>query len=515
MLPLLAALAALVVVPVYAHGFGERYDLPVPLGYFIVGAGAAVALSFVVIGWSGQAGPRGGGYWRYDLLGLPLVGPLLANPILLLPVRLLSLLLLGLVIASGLFGSQVPSANFSPTFVWVIWWVGLGFFTALVGNAWAIVNPWKLLFEAMEGACRLVKPGFRLSLDESYPESWGAWPALVLFLLFAWLENAYPESSLPARVGAMAVTYTVITLGGMVVFGKHRWLRSGEAFSVVFGFLARFSPTEVRVIGGAPCGECSGECRDEDGECVDCYECFEGAGAGASQARREVNLRPWAIGLARRQRVGPDVVALVVLMLATVTFDGFASTQAWVEVQSRSLDAFVGVVNGTVVNGITIADTLGLLLFPAAFLLVYAGFCALMARVTGNARTSEELAQAFVFSLVPIALAYNVAHFFSLLVVQGQLLITLSSNPFGAGWDLFGTAGYTVDIGVVSSQAVWFLAVGAIVAGHIIAVYLAHRVAMRVFGDRALAVRSQYPMMVLMVTYTVASLWIVAQPIVE
>ena len=127
----------------HAHGFGERYDLPVPLGYFMVGAGVAVALSFVVIGWFGRVGERGGGYWRCNLLGLPLAGPLLTNPLVLLPVKLLSMFLLGLVIAAGLFGSQVPSLNFAPTFVWVIWWVGLGFFVALVGNAWALVNPWK------------------------------------------------------------------------------------------------------------------------------------------------------------------------------------------------------------------------------------------------------------------------------------------------------------------------------------------------------------------------------------
>ena len=163
----------------------------------------------------------------------------------------------------------------------------------------------------------------------------------------------------------------------------------------------------------------------------------------------------------------------------------------------------------------SIADTLGLLLFPAAFLLVYLGFCGLMARAVGDVRTAGELSRAFVFSLVPIALAYNIAHFFTLLVVQGQLLVPLSSDPLGRGWDLFGTAEYVTDIGVVSARAVWFLSVGAIVAGHIAAVYLAHHTATRLFGDRALAMRSQYPMLALMVMYTVVSLWIVAQPIVE
>ena len=121
----------------------------------------------------------------------------------------------------------------------------------------------------------------------------------------------------------------------------------------------------------------------------------------------------------------------------------------------------------------------------------------------------------FVYSLIPIALAYHLAHFLSFLLVQGQAIIPLASDPFGSGWDLLGTAGYTIDIGVVGARFAWFTAVIGIVAGHIIAVYLAHAVALRTLGDRGAALRSQYPMLALMVGYTMLSLWILAQPIVE
>ena len=129
--------------------------------------------------------------------------------------------------------------------------------------------------------------------------------------------------------------------------------------------------------------------------------------------------------------------------------------------------------------------------------------------------TESEVASVFVYSLVPIALAYNIAHFFSLLAIQGQLIIPLASNPFGYGWDLFGTADYLVNIALVNARFTWALSVVAIVLGHIIAVYLSHVIALRAFSDSRSAVRSQYPMMALMVMYTVVSLWIVAQPIVR
>ena len=518
-LPLFALGAALAAQPAYAHGFGDRYDLPMPLGYFLVGAGAAVALSFAVIGLFVKGDIGRHSHWRYNLFQYSWLRAVLTSPLLLIPVKLMSVFLLGLVVAAGLVGSQAPSLNLAPVFVWIIWWVGMGFVSALVGNLWALVNPWKILFEWIEVLHRKLRRGSELSLNEEYPRAWGIWPAVIIFLVFAWLETGFSESSLPRNVGIMGICYTVITLGGMIVFGKHQWLRHGEAFSVVFGFLARFAPTEVRVMDPNICDARDRHCLDRDGECINCYECFETASSPDSpsghQQTRELNIRPFAVGLARNEGITNDLLAMVILLLSAVTFDGFSATPAWAEVQSFSLDIFSGSINNLVINGLTIADTIGLVLFPLAFLAVYLTFSYLMARSVGNAVGLADLARAFVYSLIPIALAYNIAHFLTLLVIQGQIIVPLASDPFGFKWDLFGTADYRVDIGIIGARSLWFLSVGVIVLGHIIAVYLAHVVSTRLFLNRAMALRSQYPMLTLMVIYTVVSLWIIAQPIVD
>jgi hypothetical protein len=127
----------------------------------------------------------------------------------------------------------------------------------------------------------------------------------------------------------------------------------------------------------------------------------------------------------------------------------------------------------------------------------------------------KSLAGMFVLPLVPIAIAYHVAHYFSLLAIAGQFVIPLASDPFGYGWDLFGTMLYRVDIGIVDARSVWYLAVIAIVTGHMIAIWLAHVAATQLYADARAARRSQYPMLILMVGYTMLSLWILAQPIVE
>ena len=160
-------------------------------------------------------------------------------------------------------------------------------------------------------------------------------------------------------------------------------------------------------------------------------------------------------------------------------------------------------------------NTLGLMLFPCIFLLAYILICSLMRRALGDDWDTLSVALVFVYSLIPIALAYNIAHFFTLLVIQGQLIIPLASDPFGYGWDLLGTGEYRVNIGLVNAKFTWVLGVTVIVLGHILAIYVAHIIALRNIYSPRDALRSQYPMLVLMVTYTAISLWIIAQPIVE
>ena len=187
------------------------------------------------------------------------------------------------------------------------------------------------------------------------------------------------------------------------------------------------------------------------------------------------------------------------------TTSGFTATRLWGGVQVSLYD---------VIHNSTNIKTLGLIAFPLVFMGVYLAFSMFMAAVSGKSPPVGDVARAFVYSLVPIALAYHLAHFFSFLLIQGQLVIPLSSDPFGYGWNIFGTAGYRINIGIVDARLAWFTAVGAIVMGHIIAVYLAHVISLRTMNAGRAALRSQYPMLALMVGYTMVSLWILAQPIV-
>ena len=510
---------ALTVSPLSAHAFGQRYDLPIPLNYFLVGAVATVFLSFVLIGLFVQRRPGKFGYPRLNLLNVPILGAVLSSPIVHVVIRAVSVLMFLLLLFAGFFGADRAIENISPAFIWIIWWVGMGYIVALVGNVWVFVNPWKITFEwyrRLRGhADEPEDPPF------TYPQGLDIWPALLLFFLFAWAENVYTGAFRPFTLSVMVLLYSIVMWVGMAAFGKHVWLRNGEAFTVLFGFFSRFSPTELRVTnpvsstGQAPvseygagrdvCRDCASECQLES-ECVDCYECYEYAAA----EDRQLNLRPFAVGLALQERqlkaghVKVATAAFVVLALATVSFDGFQDTETWANLRTDMLSFATS----------DVVDTVALALAPALFAIVYLGFAWAIKTLSREEAGLMEVASAYVFSLVPIALAYNLAHFITLLLIQGQLIIPLVSDPFGFGWNIFGTAEYRLNLNIIGAKAVWFISLIAIVLGHVISVYLAHLVSLRRASSSSNALRGQIPMLALMVIYTATSLWIIAQPIV-
>ncbi len=463
------AIASSFATAAHAHGFGQRYDLPLPLSLYLVGTAAAVAVSFVIVGLLVQQAPRSDAYPRIDLSRS--IGRLIARPEIVLALRLSALALFVLTVAAGFWGDPNPYRNIAPTMVWIIVWVGLAYVSAFVGNIWALINPWRTAFDAADWLCRRVA-GAELSLRRPYPEALGVWPAVALLVAFSWIELVYPSPAVPSHIAWLAVGYSLLTWAGMIVFGE-TWLDRGEVFSLVFGTFARFAPTEV--------------------------------------SRRGPALRPFGAGLLDSGPVSISMTAFVLLLLSSVLYDGLLGTPEWSIVEgavSAKFPAFAG-------SGLMFVRTAGLVTFWLLFLGAYLAVSALMSTVLSRRLSPLAIAQSFAFTLVPIAIGYHLAHYLTFLLVQGQYIVPLASDPFGFGWNLFGTAGYRADIGIVGARFAWYAALTAILLGHIAAVYLAHLKAMRLLPSRAAALRSQIPLTALMVVYTFVSLSILAEPIVE
>ena len=484
-----------------AHGFGIRYDLPVPLYLYLAAAGAAVVVTFLLLGAFVRRHGEDGSYPRLTLTGWRPLARLVLGPAPRLIGGSIGCFVLATVLVTGLGGSNDATSNPAEFLVWIYFWAGLVVLSGLLGNLYALVNPWSALYDLAQ-RLRGRPPGGGVI---TYPQRLGAWPAVAGYCAFAWFELASGLSAHPRALAAAALAYTVYTLTMMWLFGRDRWLARGEAFSVLFRFIGAFAPVEVRTRDPSGCAACSSHCREGQTVCVNCGECFR------SGRDRDVAVRPWAVGLLSLPAVGWDVVVFVILTLSSLAFDGISATPPW----ASFVDATGGLSDALGVVGPVLVKTAGLVAVTLAFLLVFCLVVRAVARTGGAPDAGVRIMALFAYTLVPIALVYNAAHNYSYMVIQGQGLFPLLGDPLHNGAHLLPTAGYRVSFALADAQLVWYIQVVLIVVGHMLSVYLAHVRALS-FGHRARnAVIGQLPMLVLMVAYTMTSLWILSQPISE
>ena len=427
-------------IHVLAHGVGGRSDLPLPLWLFMYGAAFALLISFVALRilWprprlakasTGRAFPAGSATAVAIVRGC---------------IRFLGLFAFGVVLYAAVAGVDNAGENVAPYALYVGFWVGMQVVSALVGDLYALANPFDTL-------ALLLRIPARTSRTEDHDP--GQWTAALLLLSFAWLELAYHTPSSPRVIGVWLSVYTVAVLGGALVWGRE-WLRYGEGFAALFALLGHIAP-----VG-----------RDD---------------AGHLRIRAPLS----ALSTLRLRR---GMSAVVFVALGSTTFDGLSRTKFWADI-----------VNQRTGWSATFVATIGIVWTIAMVCVAYLIATRVVARITDE--DPNTVATAFIASLVPIAFAYAVAHYFSLLVFDGQNLIALASDPFGRGWDLFGTIDQTVNYRLVSVRTIALVQAGAIVVGHVSGVLVAHDRAVERYRPN-LAVRSQYPLLAVMIAYTVGGL---------
>ncbi|HSD78029.1 MAG TPA: fenitrothion hydrolase [Solirubrobacteraceae bacterium] len=457
------ALAAALAAPeaALAHGLSARQDLPIPEWLLAWGAAAVLVASFVALAalWPR---PRLERARARDVARFPLV----------LEVALgaLGVAAFALTVWAGLAGSQTPAANLAPTVVYVGFWVGLPVLSVLLGDVFAALSPWRAVARAAGWAA--ARLGAAAPAPLAYPARLGRWPAAAGILAFAWLELCHTDRDDPSLLAVLALGYAAVQLVGMALYGVERWTREADAFGVYFGLFARLSPLR-----------------------------WEG---------RRLSVRAPLSGATWLDAV-PGTVALLCVMIGSTSFDGLSQGGAWTGERGpavRLQDAFEGLGLGPE-PALEAAYTVGLLAMVALVAAVFAVGVRGMTTV-GRDHRAGELARRFAHTLIPIALAYVVAHYFSLLVFQGQAMAFLVSDPLGDGSDYLGTATASIDYGLLGANAVWYVQVAALVVGHVAGLTLAHDRALVVYDRAREAARSQYWMLAVMVAFTGLGLYLLS-----
>ncbi len=429
-----------------AHGVGGRGDLPLPLWMFSWAASIALVLSFIALGF----------LWTQPKLAALAARP--THPLgavgrgLVAILRAVALALYVTALAAGFWGIDDPARNLLPVTLYVAVWVGSLVLSGLVLDLWSLINPLVTLTRIVE---RLL--GRTGETSPNAPSSMvGDAAAAVGMFVFLYYELIHLSGASPRSIGRLLAVHTVVSVVVGVRWGSS-WLRRYEPFSAVSYFVGHLAPFGVR------------------------YE------------PSSVTARVPMSGLAT---VPTDVasVALLMVVLGGTTFDGFA--------ESRSGRSLFGTAEGW--TG-TVALTAGLAASVLLVTVLYTVGCWWVARVTGERTTA--MIGAFAPSVIPIVFGYALAHYAQLLVDEIQSFWFRLSDPFGKGWDLFGSAAGEVDYNVVSPDAIAWVQVLAILFGHIGAVAVAHDRSLERF-DAKDAWRSQFAMLVVMVAYSTLGLWL-------
>lgn len=444
--------------PIFAHGIVGRADLPIPAGLFAGAAAAVLVVSFLALAslWSQ---PRIEQARERRLVALPRVLDLLAGTI--------GVVAFVVVVYAGLAGTDSQQDNIAPWAVFVAFWVGIPFLSLVFGDIFRAFSPWRAIGRATGWVAQRFG-GDAMPEPLVYPARLGRWPAAAGVVGFGICELAWAPGREPGPLAILMLAYIVVQLVGMSLYGVEQWTRNADSFGAYFGLFALLAPLTARdgvLFGRAP-----------------------------------------AVGAARLDAV-PGALALLLAGIGVTAFDGAAEGPVF-NAAAPGLQDFFSSLGASTPHALELAFIVGLAVAILLVAGIYLGAIEGMPPVRDLGRRG--LARALAHSLVPILAAYIVAHYFSLLAYNGQDAWRLASDPLGKGSDILGGAGRTIDYGVVSATAIWYIQVGALVVGHVSGLVLSHDRALVLYSDARAASRSQIVMLVLMVCFTCLGLWLLS-----
>lgn len=460
---------------------------------------------------------------RFDLLSIGLLKRAACSRIFRFSCQAIVVALFVMVVAAGLFGNQNPALNIAPILTWTVWWGMLIILIMFAGKAWCYVCPWDAIAGWVERLSFWKKSDDGLTLGLK-------WPRIVrniaiatfLFVGLTWVELGFGVTMKPRVTAYLAIAMLLMAVMSALLFDKKSFCRYGCLVGRVSGLYALFASTEVRSKSANVCQDChSKECvtgsetaygcptflypgkLQSNTYCIQCMECIQ----ACPHDNLAVNLRPWGSDLVTEGKPRADEAYLALLMLAITGFHGLTMTAIWGQ--------FVEAIRSAAGAGRIVGFSLSMLLLMLGPILIYAVLVA-MSRELGKGHSLKPLTYRdyfirYAYALLPIALFYHIAHNLEHLLMEGPKVATMISDPFGWGWNLFGTAGWSIPP-LISLQNLWIVQVLLVLVGHVYSLWVAQKTSLRLFGTAKAAFRSQLPMLGGMISFSVFSLWLLKQP---
>jgi hypothetical protein len=445
----------------FAHGAERGLVMLLPAEHYITGAALAVASTFVLLSFISPQWVERVISASAGLFSLNSISPVIPS--------LVSFFILLFLVIAGFSGTHDPLLNPLPVFIWTLWWVIFTSIQFVTGDLWVYLNPWS-------GPTRIIRKYCRLEGNPAaLPRRIGYFPAILLFAGFAWFELVYPAPEDPEKLATAVATYWLINMTAILVFGEKQWLERGEPFSIFYHLIGSMAPIQVS--------------RKQETPAVVRLAC-PGAGLTALPA------------------LPMSGVLFVLLTLSSVSFDGLSGTFLWLE--------FIG-VNPLEFPGrsaVAVSNTLGML--GALVILSVAFFgCVYLGCILSDQRDQFlEACGRLVYSIIPISLVFHAAHYLTRVLVTVQYTVPSFTDPFGIGWNSSVTENYHVTTSFLNNidkvELIWKFQTTIIVLGHIIGIWVAHTIALRIFGHSRVTAYTQLFLAGFMVCYTIFGLWLLS-----
>ena len=453
---LIAACIALWPTLALGHASEQGFVLLLPTDIYIAAGGVCVALTVLLIAALPDRISRGL-FHPLPLMHLPRTGLHHLG-------SLASAVFLGWLIWIGLTGTRDPLVNLLPLGIWTLWWVILVSLQGLLGNHWRWTNPWSGVGHLLARLTGTRAP-FR------YPRWLGYGPAILGLLGFAGFLLADPAPADPTRLALFVGGYWYAMLLGLVLFGP-RWLLRGEALTVLMrAYMQMALP-------------------------------------GRRRGRLMIGLPGWRALATRRVPLG--LAMFILLLLGIGSFDGLNETFWWLGVLDINPLEFPGR------SAVVTENLYGLVLANSALIAIFAACLWLGGRFARTEHGVVSMIRVYAPSVLPIALAYHIAHYLPSLLVEVQYLLKALSDPHQNGADYLGYAEHYVTTGFFNTpgtvRVIWLVQAGVVVGGHVLAILMAHASALRLHGNHKQALLGHIPLAGFMVLYTCFGLWLLASP---
>ena len=497
-----------------------------PDGLFYGALAGAAALSVVALvarAWL-AGGTRSG--WRFELTALRPVRALVGKRWFQFALQVPLVGALGLILYAGFFGTPVPERNAATLITWTLWWTLLILDILLLGRMWCLVCPWDAIASWIRRLAFWRRTDEPLSLDLPWPR-WlrNVYPATVLFIGLTWLELGWGVTMSPRSTAGLGLLMVVLAVLPALIFERKSFCRYVCLVGRICGLYSMLAPVELRAKDRKVCGSCEGrDClegnengypcptgqflgtMDSNAYCTVCTECVK----TCPHDNVAVNLRPWAADLSRLRRPRRDEAILALVMLSMTSFHGLTMTPIWTE-----LTAWLqGVADVTYLPAFSVGMAAILVVPGALYLQANAVATGLGSRPGGGRMDGFwRTASTYAYPLVAVALMYHLAHNAGHFLVEAGAVIPMISDPFGRGWDLFGTSGFHVHA-FASMPVIWGIQVVLVLIGHFWAVRAterAHR-SLAAARKRPVPLRARLVTTGFLLACTAANLWLLAQP---